>query len=130
MIASFFVLLVGFQIKHFIADFLAQPDWMLQGKGSLAAVGGYVHAGIHAACSALVLLIAGVPTWVLVALVVAELVVHYALDFAKAHYSAGVDEVARPARYWAMFGLDQLLHQLTYVAMIYLALLSLSGGLP
>lgn len=129
MFFTFFVLLIGFQLKHFVADFLLQPGWILKGKGSVAALGGYVHAGIHAICSALVLIVAGVGVYVLLALVVAEFIVHYLLDFMKVRYSAGVEETEQPARYWALFGFDQLMHQLTYVAMIYLALTSVTGAL-
>ncbi|HUV32807.1 MAG TPA: DUF3307 domain-containing protein [Devosiaceae bacterium] len=122
MIFSFLVLLVGFQIKHFLADYLLQPGWMLQGKGSIAAAGGYIHAGVHSACSAIVLVVAGVPPGLTAVLAVAEFVVHYLLDFSKIRYSAGVDEAREPAKYWGMFGFDQLMHQLTYAAMIYFAL--------
>ena len=31
----------------------------------------------------------------------------------------------RPQRYWALHGLDQLLHRLTYIAMIYLVVRAL-----
>jgi Protein of unknown function (DUF3307) len=122
MVYTFFVLLIGFQIKHFVADYLLQPGWILKGKGSFAALGGYAHAGIHAACSAIVLVLAGVPAGLIAMLAAAEFVVHYVLDFSKIRYSSGVDEVTQPARYWGLFGLDQLFHQITYVAMIYFAL--------
>jgi Protein of unknown function (DUF3307) len=122
MIFSFLVLLVGFQIKHFVADYLLQPSWILQGKGSIASLGGYIHAGVHSACSVIVLVVAGVPLALTAMLVVAEFFVHYLLDFSKIRYSAGVDETREPAKYWGMFGFDQLMHQLTYAAMIYFAL--------
>ena len=47
MFGAFFVLLVGFQLKHFIADYLLQASWMIAEKGKLTSPGGYVHAGIH-----------------------------------------------------------------------------------
>ncbi|MEX0627208.1 MAG: DUF3307 domain-containing protein [Cucumibacter sp.] len=126
MIFTFFVLLVGFQLKHFIADYLLQPRWMVQGKGSFAALGGYAHAAIHAACSAIVLLVVSVPVGLILGLCAAEFVIHYFLDFAKIHYTSGIEERREPARYWGLFGFDQLLHQLTYVVMVYSAFSSVS----
>jgi hypothetical protein len=127
MISTFFILLVGFQLKHFIADYLLQPSWMVHGKGSLGSMGGYLHAGIHAVASALVLLLVGTPLWLIGFLCLVEFVIHYLLDFAKIHYSHGVEERREPARYWGLFGLDQLLHQLTYVVMIFFALQAVTG---
>ncbi len=122
MTAIFFGLLLGFQLKHFIADYLLQPGWILSGKGDLRQWGGYAHAAIHAAFSAVVLLLFHTPLWLIAVLVVAEFVVHYVLDFAKIHYSKGVGVDGQPSRYWALHGIDQLAHQLTYAAMIYAVL--------
>ena len=127
MVYTFFILLVGFQLKHFIADYLLQPSWMVHGKGSIAALGGYLHAGIHAVASAVVLLLVATPLWLVAVLCLVEFVIHYLLDFAKIHYSHGVDEQREPARFWGLFGLDQLLHQLTYVVMIFFALRAVTG---
>lgn len=124
MLALFFVLFIGFEIKHYIADYFLQPGWMLVGKGDFRQVGGYAHAGVHAGFSAIVLLIVGTPLLVLLGLVVAEYVVHYLLDYAKIHYSRGVHVEGNPRRFWALHGVDQLTHQFTYAAMIYAVLLA------
>jgi hypothetical protein len=124
MLELFFVLFVGLEIKHYIADYFLQPAWMLVGKGDLRRLGGYAHAGVHAALSAVVLLVAGTPFTVLVGLVVGEFVVHYILDYSKIHYSKGVHVDGNPRRFWALHGVDQLTHQLTYAAMIYAVLIA------
>jgi hypothetical protein len=124
MLVTFFILFIGLEVKHYIADYFMQPAWMLVGKGDLRHPGGYAHAGIHAVFSGLVLLIAGTPLAILAALVVGEWVVHYALDYAKIHYSRGVHVDSNPRRFWALHGVDQLTHQLTYAAMIFVVLLS------
>jgi hypothetical protein len=49
-------------------------------------------------------------------------VVHYALDYSKIHYSMGVHVDKEPRKFWALHGIDQLTHQLTYAAMIYVVL--------
>ena len=122
MVGVVFGLLIGLQIKHFIADYLLQPGWILSGKGDFTKLGGYAHAGIHAAFSLLLLVLFGTPLWVAAALFVAEFVVHYLLDYSKIHYSSGVHMNADPRRFWALHGIDQLAHQLSYAAIVYVAL--------
>jgi hypothetical protein len=119
MLVLFFILFVGLEVKHYLADYFMQPAWMLAGKGDFRDPGGYAHAAIHAGLSGLVLLVAGTPIAVLLALVVAEAAVHYGLDYAKIQYSRGVHVDSNPRRFWALHGIDQLTHQLTYAAMIY-----------
>jgi len=122
MTAIFFALLIGLEIKHYVADYFLQPGWMLGGKGDLRKPGGYAHAGIHAALSFLVLVICRAPLWLAAELLVAEFAVHYALDYSKIHYSMGVHVDKEPRKFWALHGIDQLTHQLTYAAMIYIVL--------
>ncbi len=74
------------------------------------------------AFSLVVLLVCGTPLWLVAALFVAEFVVHYGLDYAKIHYSLGIHVDTQPRRFWALHGIDQLTHQLTYAAMIYVVL--------
>jgi len=119
MLGLFFVLLLGLEIKHYVADYFLQPAWMLGGKGDFRHPGGYAHAGVHAGLTAVVLLIAGTPLTWLAGIVVAEFVVHYILDYSKIHYSKGVHVDTAPRRFWALHGIDQLTHQLTYAAIIY-----------
>jgi hypothetical protein len=125
MFGAFFVLLLGFQLKHFIADYLLQTGWMIAQKGNLRAPGGYAHAGVHIIGSAIVLAVARVPLTSLVLLLAAEFVIHYGLDYAKVFYGRGIHPDEQAQRFWAMHGLDQLLHQLTYAGMIYFAILAL-----
>lgn len=124
MLILFFVLLIGLEVKHYIADYFLQPAWMLVGKGDWRHPGGYAHAGLHAALSGVVLLIAATPLPIVAALVVAEWIIHYALDYSKILYSRGVRADSDPRRFWALHGIDQLTHQLTYAAMIYAVLLA------
>ena len=122
MTAVYFGLLIGLELKHYVADYFLQPGWILAGKGDFRQLGGYAHAGIHAGLSLLVLLVCGTPIGIAVALFAGEFVVHYALDYAKIRYSVGVHVDKDPRRFWALHGIDQLAHQLTYAAMIYVVL--------
>jgi hypothetical protein len=119
-----FLLLIGLNVKHFIADYLLQFPRMIAGKGNFRMAGGYLHAAIHVFGTACVLWLLAVTPQLIVAIVFAEFVIHYILDFAKVHYSAEISSSERPRAFWALNGLDQLLHQLTYVAIVYFALIS------
>lgn len=125
MLGVFFVLFLGLELKHYLADYFLQPTWIISGKGDFRQLGGYVHAGIHAAMTAVVLLIAGVAPALIGMIVVAEFVVHYLLDYGKIRYSTGVHITNKPARFWALHGVDQMLHQLTYAAIIYVVIVNL-----
>lgn len=124
MVAVFFILFIGLEVKHYLADYFLQPGWMLGGKGDFRHPGGYAHAAIHVALSVIVLFAAGTPAAILASLIFAEYIVHYVLDYSKVRYSRGVHISTSPRRFWALHGLDQLAHQLTYAAMIFLVLQS------
>ncbi len=109
--------LVLLQVKHFLFDFVWQTPWQLANKGAWGHPGGLVHSGLHAAATAAVLLLVGVAPLALLLVALAEFAVHYHLDWGK-------EQVVRRfvtgqgAAFWRMIGLDQLLHQLTYVAIL------------
>ncbi len=124
MVALFFLLFIGLELKHFIADYFLQPGWMLAGKGDFRRPGGYAHAGVHAALTGVVLVLAGTPWAWLVGIVMAEFAIHYVLDYSKIIYSRGVHIDSQPRRFWSLHGLDQITHQLTYAAIIYVVLVS------
>ncbi len=120
LVVLFFLL--GLQVKHFVADYLLQFDWMVAEKGDLLKPGGYAHAGMHVLGTAIVLIIAGVRWPLLVAILAAEFVIHYALDYGKVAYSNGVTMEDSPQKYFALHGLDQFFHHLTYIGITYVAL--------
>ena len=59
MVTVTVAMLLIFQVKHFVADYLLQPGWMLHGKGDLRKPGGYAHAGMHALGSLPAFFVAG-----------------------------------------------------------------------
>lgn len=113
------LVLIGLEIKHFIADYLLQFGWMIRGKRSLSHPGGYAHAAVHVFGTAVILKIAGLSAPIIITLAIAEFVIHYVLDFSKVKFGANITSSEKPRLYWALNGLDQLLHQLTYVAIIF-----------
>jgi hypothetical protein len=117
-------MLVWLQVKHFVADYLLQPAWILGAKGDFRKPGGYVHAGIHAAGSLPALYFGGLDATRIALLVIAEFVIHYLLDHAKAVHGRKHPHGVNTRIFWALHGLDQLLHHLTYSAMILITLMT------
>lgn len=119
---SVMTLLVGlvlFEVKHYLADFHWQTPWMLSNKGLYGHPGGLAHAGLHGLLTLPVLVVIAPVMPVLFALLIlAEIAVHYHLDWIKARRMTqrGIHE-NNPV-FWRLLGLDQAAHQLTYIAII------------
>ena len=128
MVTVAIAMLICFQVKHYLADYVLQPEWVLSGKGDLHKSGGYIHAGIHVAGSLPALLIAGLGVLPIVAFLAVEFAIHYAIDFTKSTLSAHSKAGPNTRKYWALHGADQLLHQLTYAGLIFGALYLTSAG--
>jgi hypothetical protein len=115
-----------FQTKHFFCDFVLQNAYQYRNKGTYGHPGGFIHAGLHSIGSlpAVLLLTRSVP--LIVGLFVVEFVLHYHIDWTK----EGIRKLRQldqtDAMYWIVFGADQFLHQLTYVA--FLAVLAGAAG--
>jgi hypothetical protein len=116
MTATVFILLALFGIKHFIADFLMQFDYMLREKGIYGAVGGVHHALVHASWTFLILVFFCSDANTIIALSFADFVLHYHIDYFKQQFNRGLTPADR--RFWVWLGLDQALHYLTYVGII------------
>ena len=109
------ILLALFGIKHFIADFVLQFNYMLGQKGTYGASGGIDHAGIHGLLTALLLLFFVTPMTATV-LGLLDMILHYHIDWAKTNLSRGFSTSDR--RFWLLLGADQGLHYLTYILII------------
>ena len=116
MTASVFILLTLFGIKHFIADFLMQYDYMLREKGIYGATGGAHHALVHASWTFLILVFFCSDVNTIIALSFADFVLHYHIDYFKQKLNKGLTTADR--KFWIWLGLDQALHYLTYVGII------------
>lgn len=111
------LLLLLLQLKHFLFDFVLQTPYQLKNKGTYGHPGGILHSGLHAVATALILLVLATPAATLVAIVAGEFVVHYHIDWGKEQITRRFG-AGQNAFFWRMIGLDQLLHQLTYVAIV------------
>jgi hypothetical protein len=113
-------LLAWLQAKHFVADYLMQPGWMLRGKGKILHPGAYAHAGAHAMGSAGALILLDLTAFWVGVLAVGEFGLHLTIDHVKAVYTRAHPASPSTRSYWALHGLDQLLHHFTYTAMLLL----------
>lgn len=122
---SIYLLMVAFQVKHYLADFPLQTVYML-GKGKkgtdwilpLAS-----HAAVHSVFTLIIILLHS-PAHAYLALV--DFALHFVIDRIKATYKLkegaweGSEKGALLGKYYAALGKDQMAHHLTYVLIMYL----------
>ena len=113
------LLFTGLQIKHLVADFFLQNSKMIVGREKYWHMGRTQHAGIHVVFTAVVFALFGADLHFILWLVLAEFVVHFHIDWAKARFSTDRALTPDQPMYWYAMGTDQALHQLTYIAMVW-----------
>ena len=114
MTETILLLFFGFVVKHFLCDFVLQFNNMIREKGTYGARGGLYHAGIHGWFTFVVL----IPFFPAIAILagIIDFLIHYHIDWAKMKLTKNLSFTDR--NYWVWFGLDQMLHYLTYIAII------------
>lgn len=116
------ILLLLFQIKHLLADFVWQTGWMVRNKGIYGHPGGIAHAGLHCLLTVPVLIWTPMATLAVLGVAAVEFVLHYHIDWTKDRLLKQSGWSPREKGYWGLTGLDQFAHQVTYVAILWLAL--------
>ena len=113
------VLMLLFQLKHWYVDFWIQTYQQTVGKGIYGNLIGVSHTLEHTIGTLFVLLLASliipIPAYTIILIAVLDFIIHYHVDYVKMHY--GTKNV-QSTRFWREFGLDQLAHQLTYIAFV------------
>jgi hypothetical protein len=106
-------------LKHTIADFYLQTPYQYLNKGTYGHPGGIMHSAIHVALTPLVYLVL-VPGSLLLALAIAlgEFAVHYHVDWLKEQITHRHGWTAQDRGFWYALGTDQLVHGLTYLAIV------------
>lgn len=117
-------LLLLFQVKHFFVDFVTQVPYYYLNKGKFLHPGGLQHAGEHGAATFLILMATAPFTKILMSTIIlicmAESVAHYLIDFAKVNINQKYGWTAvNSEKFWILTGLDQMLHQITYIGIIF-----------
>ena len=111
--------LVFLSVKHTIADFFLQLPYQHKNKGTYGHPGGILHSSIQAVCSIPVFFILTPPSFFVAgAILFAEFFVHYHVDWLKVNFNKWYNLNAKTEAFWYAVGVDQLLHQLTYIGMI------------
>lgn len=111
-----------FAIKHFIVDYILQYKYQYSNKGTYGHPGGLLHAGLHGVGTFLVLLTGTMVMLPAIALLsLLDSVLHYHIDWSKTNINKKMGwKPDTHDEFWWLMGLDQLLHSLTYVLIIYL----------
>jgi hypothetical protein len=118
-----------FFFKHFIADFCLQTPYMYKNKGNIWHPGGYLHAFVHAYLSLFILFGNHVQASVAFTLVFIEFWVHFGTDWAKVNINKATGWTAVNSEgFWVLLGLDQFIHSLTYLGMIWYVLKVFANG--
>lgn len=117
---SVLFLVLLFTIKHFVVDYVLQRKYQYLNKGIYGHPGGLLHAGLH--CVGTVLCLFGSTN--LLAMVLLGLLdgmIHYHVDWAKYNINKRMNwSPTTHDQYWILLGLDQFLHTLTYILIIWL----------
>jgi hypothetical protein len=101
-----------------LADFFLQTKAMLDGRETYIHSGRFMHAGVHAVGSVICFLLVGSPLVFILPVVLVEWMVHFHIDWWKARHTALLRLTPDHAAFWRAIGMDQALHQFTYVAML------------
>lgn len=139
---TIFILLIIYQIKHFLCDYPLQTAWMLNKfkSGWDWVLPLLAHSLVHAVFTYTIAL-AFRPELAL-SLAIFDLLIHFTMDRIKASpdmlgkykmlsaneyieiatspcYSVGKEALRSNRIYWISLGLDQLVHHLTHYVIIY-----------
>ena len=113
------ILILALLTKHFVVDFLMQTEYQWSNKGNYGHFGGVLHSMLHGFGT--IICFAWYAPMAAAFLATIDYFAHYHIDWAKVninkHFGWGP---TTHAEYWYMVGLDQFLHALTYVFLIWL----------
>lgn len=114
-------LLIVYQLKHFLADYLFQTRYML---GKFRNDGWVLpllsHAAVHGIGTVWITLLVPVSAGIAAGLALFDVAMHFIIDRVKASpHLLGRWTNQQPA-YWYTLGADQMAHHLTHYLIIYL----------
>ena len=106
--------------KHWVADFLLQTVYQVKNKGRYGHPGGLLHSATHVLCTLPVFVLLAPPSLQFgLGLLAAEYVFHYHVDWTKEQLNKALSLKPDMSGFWYLLGLDQLVHGLTYVTIIW-----------
>ena len=115
MIETMLILLILFQVKHWYIDFVNQDMEEVNHKGIYMDWRGVKHSVKHGLGTIWCLWVICGSDYILFALVMGafDFLVHYHVDWTKMNF--GNRDINDP-KFWNHLGLDQMAHQITYIA--------------
>lgn len=109
--------------KHFIFDFPLQFPYHYLNKGTYFHPGGVFHALNHGAGTAACLVLVLDTPLTALTLGLLDMLLHYHIDWAKMNLNKRLGYGPTTSeKFWWLLGLDQYLHALTYIGIIWIAL--------
>lgn len=109
-------LMVALLLKHFICDFLLQTGGIAMKKHNYRNLESYAHSAFHVLGVMMVLGCFGLASYWFLAFLTG--VIHYSIDWAKGNLNDKLELTPTDTHFWWLLGADQLLHGLTYCAMV------------
>jgi hypothetical protein len=113
------IVLLLLTIKHFVVDFLLQNKFQWSNKGTYGHLGGVLHAALHGIGTYLCFL----PFLSWGEAYISGLIdgfIHYHIDYFKMNINKRMGWTATThEQFWWLLGLDQFLHSLTYLAIVW-----------
>ena len=119
MFNEIFVILALLFIKHWYIDFVNQSEEEVKGKGIYGNLAGIGHSFKHGLATFVILTFFVQDFVVCVALGILDFVIHYHTDWIKMRFG---NRDITTKQFWAQLGLDQLVHSLTYVFIMWMLL--------
>jgi hypothetical protein len=114
-----FILLVVFQVKHFVADFPLQFPYMLRKfrPGWDFVLPLFVHCAVHGLFTLFICLYFAPRLWWLA---IVDFGAHFVMDRLKSgpRYLGRFNDT-KSTGFWVTFGLDQMVHHLTSIYIIW-----------
>jgi hypothetical protein len=108
--------------KHAVVDFPMQVPYHYLNKGTYGHPGGILHAAFHGIATALVFWVV-VDPHTAVWMGILDMVFHYHIDWAKMNLNKKLGYgPTTHEQFWWLLGLDQWLHAMTYVGLIWLVM--------
>ena len=117
-----FLLLILLQIKHWYVDFVNQTHEEVQHKGIYLDWLGVKHSLKHGFATVLVFYLTDLDLSTVLMLGLIDFLLHYHIDWAKININKKYNYTIEQPQFWAWLGADQMAHQITYLALIWLAI--------
>lgn len=121
MLTSAIILLVLLQIKHWYVDFVNQSMEEVVSKGIYGDSAGINHSAKQAIGTMVAILCVTGMDYIAYAAILAfvDFACHYHIDWAKININRKKNYTVEHPEFWAWLGFDQLLHQLTYLFIVW-----------